>query len=151
MAMCCASNNTLMLASVLQHVPEGFDPRFNSTGGTDSHYFMRAQIQGCKIAWTHKAVVHEFLPQNRFSRRWIFRRATRVGNSRALIEFELVGGTKIRIARAAKAIGLCGLGLSIGLAACLRRDNALGLRALHRLGLAYGMALAFKSSKPWAP
>jgi succinoglycan biosynthesis protein ExoM len=147
----CASNNTLVLAEVFQRVPEGFDPKFDQTGGTDTDFFMRAQLRGCKIVWTHTAIVHEFLPSSRFTRRWIFRRATRAGNSRAVIEFELVGGVKTRVMRAVKALGLCGLGLGSTIVAWLRSDRALALRALHRLGLAYGMALAFKSSDPWAP
>ncbi len=147
----CASNNTLVLSEVFRRVPEGFDPKFNSTGGTDTNFFMRARLRGCKIVWTHTAIVHEFLPPTRLTRRWIFRRATRVGNSRAVIEFELIGGPKTRITRAAKALALCGFGLASTVTALLRRDNALGLRALHRLGLAYGMTLAFRSSEPWRP
>jgi glycosyltransferase involved in cell wall biosynthesis len=147
----CATNNTLVLTEVLGRVPEGFDPKFNPMSGEDTHFFMRAQLRGCKIVWTHTAVVREFLTPNRFNRRWIFQRAIRAGNSRAITEFELVGGTKTRIARAAKTLGLFGLGLSSAVVAGLRRDRALGLRALHRLGLAYGMALGFKSAEPWAP
>jgi succinoglycan biosynthesis protein ExoM len=147
----CASNNTLVLAGVLDRVPEGFDPKFNPMSGEDTHFFMRARLRGCRIVWTHSAVVHEFLPPSRFTRRWIFQRATRAGNSRAIIEFELIGGRKTRITRAAKTLGLAAFGVSSTLASWARRDRALGLRALHRLGLAYGMALAFKSSDPWAP
>lgn len=147
----CATNNTLVLASVLDRVPEGFDPKFNRMSGEDTHFFMRARLRGCRIVWTRTAVVHEFLPPSRFTRRWIFHRAIRAGNSRALIEFELVSGRKTRVARAAKTIGMVGLGLGSTLAAAILRDRALGLRALHRLGLAYGMALAFKNSDPWAP
>jgi glycosyltransferase involved in cell wall biosynthesis len=146
----CASNNTLVLADVFRRVPEGFDPKFNKTGGTDTNFFMRAKLRGCSIAWTHTAVVHEFVPRNRLTPRWLFRRATRAGNSRAVIEFELVGGARTRVIRAGKTIGLCALGLGSVASACLRRDNALALRALHRLGLAYGMAIAFTSSTPWA-
>jgi succinoglycan biosynthesis protein ExoM len=147
----CASNNTLVLAGVLDRVPEGFDPKFNPMSGEDTHFFMRARQRGCRIVWTHTAVVHEFLPPSRFTRRWIFERATRAGNSRAIIEFELVGGPKARMTRAAKTLGLAGFGIGSTLVAWISRDRALGLRALHRLGLAYGMALAFKSSDPWAP
>jgi succinoglycan biosynthesis protein ExoM len=147
----CATNNTLVLAGVLERVPEGFDPKFNPMSGEDTHFFMRARLRGCRIVWTHTAVVHEFLPQSRFTRRWIFQRAIRAGNSRAVIEFELVGGPKTRITRAAKTLGLFGLGIGSTGAAWLRRDKALRLRAVHRLGLAYGMALGFKSSAPWSP
>jgi succinoglycan biosynthesis protein ExoM len=147
----CASNNTLVLAEVFQRVPEGFDPKFNSSGGTDTNFFMRAQLRGCKIAWTHTATVHEFLPATRLTRRWLFRRAIRAGNSRALIEFELKGGSTTRAVRAAKAVGLLAIGLGSAVIARRRKDKALALRALHQLGLSLGMARAFTSSDPWRP
>lgn len=145
----CASNNTLVLARVFELVPEGFDPKFNRTGGTDTNFFMRARLRGCRIVWTRAAVVHEFVPPIRLTRRWIFRRAVRAGNSRALIEFELVGGVRTRVVRAAKAFALTWFGLGLTAVACLRRDKELRLRALHRLGLAYGMAIAFTTPNPW--
>ena len=147
----CATNNTLMLTEVLRRVPEGFDPKFHAAGGEDTHFFRRAQRRGCKIVWTHTAVVHEFLSPNRCTRRSVFQRAVRVGNTRAIIEYELVGGWRVRMMRATKTLGIFGLGLGCTLAAWLRQDRALALRGLRRLGLAYGMALAFTSLEPWTP
>jgi succinoglycan biosynthesis protein ExoM len=146
----CASNNTLVLARVFRRVPDGFDRKFNRSGGTDTNFFMRARLCGCRIVWTDEAVVREYLPARRLTRRWILRRAIRAGNSRALIEFELVGGVRPRLVRAAKALGLCGFGLGSAIVGRLSGDRALGLRALHRLGLACGMAIAFRSSEPWS-
>ncbi len=146
----CATNNTLVLRRVLQLVPEGFDPKFLA-GGEDTHFFRRAQLRGCKIVWTHTAPVYESLRPDRLTRRSVFQRAVRVGNTRALIEGELAGGFKTQIMRVAKTLGMLVLGLGGMMVAWVSRDRALGLRALRRLGLAYGMALAFRSSKPWAP
>jgi len=147
----CATNNTLMLTDVLQRVPEGFDPKFQLSGGEDTHFFRRARSRGCKIVWTHTAVVHEFLSPSRVTCHAIFRRAIRVGNTRTLIEFELVGGWRIRITRALKIVGIVCLGLGCTLGAIVRRDRALALRGVRRLGLAYGMILAFTNSEPWRP
>jgi succinoglycan biosynthesis protein ExoM len=147
----CASHNTLVLARVFERVPEGFNPKFNTMGGEDTHFFMLARRRGCTISWTRTAVVHETLSPDRFTRRWVFQRAVLAGNSRAICELELVPGPSIRLTRAAKTIGLCGIGLASAAVAGLRRDRTLRLRALHRLGLAWGMVLAVKSRDPWAP
>jgi len=147
----CATNNTLMLARVIDLVPGGFDRKFDPMSGEDSHFFLRARLAGCRIVWTHTAVVHEYLPLSRLDRRWIFRRAVRAGNSRALIEFELQRSPRLIASRVAKSIGLLALGLGSMSAAVARHDQGLGLRALHRLGLAWGMVLAFRSSTPWTP
>jgi succinoglycan biosynthesis protein ExoM len=146
----CATNNTLVLSQVIDRVPEGFDPKFNPMSGEDTHFFMRARMRGCKIVWTHTALVHEFLPLSRFTRKWIFQRAIRAGNSRAVIEFELEPGIRTRLKRAAKTAGLMGYGAVSAVAAGFRQDRALGLRAIHRIGLAWGMTLAFKSTTPWS-
>lgn len=147
----CATNNTLMLARVIDLVPGGFDRKFDPMSGEDSHFFLRARLAGCKIVWTHTAVVHEYLPSSRLDRRWIFKRAVRTGNSRALIELELQRSPTVVASRALKTVGLSALGSGSLVVAAARRDRALGLRALHRLGLARGMLLAFRSSVPWTP
>jgi succinoglycan biosynthesis protein ExoM len=143
----CASHNTLVLARVFARVPEGFDARFNRTGGEDTHFFRVARTRGCSIVWTESAVVHEIRAAERFSRSWIFRRAARAGNSRALIDLELAPGIRTRITRSAKMAAAFGVGVLGAAFAGLRRDRVRGLRALHRLGLAYGMARAFLSSE----
>jgi GT2 family glycosyltransferase len=147
----CATNNTLITPRVLEAVPEGFDDRFNTMSGEDSHFFLLARIRGCRLVWTRTAVVREYLQLTRFNRRWIFKRAVRSGNTRALIERQLIGGHRITLVRGAKAVGLLVLGLGSAIAAGLRRDRALGLRAIHRIGLGYGMVLAFAFTDPWNP
>lgn len=148
---CCASHNTLVLPRVFQLVPEGFHPKFNRMGGEDTHFFTLAQRRGCSIVWTHTAAVHELRSPDCFTRRWIFQRAVRSGNSRAIVEFELASSPYARLARACKMLGLGCFGMGSAIVAGISRDRALGLRALHRVGRAYGMALAFKSLEPWAP
>jgi GT2 family glycosyltransferase len=147
----CATNNTLVMPRVLELVPEGFDERFNKMSGEDSHFFLLARLRGCRLVWTRNAVVREYLQPNRFSRGWIFKRATRSGNTRALIELQLIGGIRVRAMRLLKAVGLLTAGWASAVGAGVRRDRALGLRGIHRIGLGYGMILAFLFSDPWKP
>ncbi len=147
----CATNNTLITPRVLEAVPEGFDDRFNTMSGEDSHFFLLARLRGCRLVWTRTAVVREYLQLARFNRRWIFKRAMRSGNTRALIERQLIGGARITLVRGFKAAGLLVLGSASAIVAAVRRDRALSLRAIHRIGLGCGMVLAFVFSDPWKP
>jgi succinoglycan biosynthesis protein ExoM len=147
----CASNNTLLRVDAARRVPGGFDPKFNAMSGEDSHYFLRAHLRGCKIVWTNAAVVREVVPASRLNRSWILKRAIRAGNTRALIELELIRSPGIVLVRFLKAAGLLAIGAGYACAALLLRDRALGLRAINRVGRAYGMFLAFRSLEPWAP
>ncbi|HXA53369.1 MAG TPA: glycosyltransferase family 2 protein [Solirubrobacteraceae bacterium] len=147
----CATNNTLVMPRVLEAIPEGFDDRFNPMSGEDSHFFLLARRRGCRLVWTQTAVVREYLQPTRFNRGWIFKRATRSGNTRALIELQLIGGARTAVARIVKALGLLAFGFASAAGAGMRRDRALGLRAIHRIGLGYGMVLAFLFRDPWKP
>lgn len=147
----CATNNTLVTRSVLDRVPEGFDPRFNSMSGEDTYFFLSAHVRGSRILWTRGAPVLEYLPHSRLSRQWILRRAMRSGNTRALAERELLGGFRIVAFRFAKVAALLTMGL-FGLAlAASRGDRARRLRAVHQIGLAVGMILAYVQPAPWDP
>lgn len=147
----CASNNTLLRVEAARRVAGGFDARFNAMGGEDTHFFFRAHLAGSKIVWTNTAAVREMLPASRLDRAWIFRRAVRSGNNHALIELELSQRRGVAPARFIKAAGLLAFGIGCAGASVVRRDPALGLRALYRVGLAYGMLLAFISREPWGP
>ena len=145
----CASNNTLVRVDAVRGIPGGFDDKLNATGGEDPHFFFRAHLRGCKIAWTNAAVVRERVPESRLNRSWIFRRAMVTGNARALIEFELDHRRGVSLVRLLKAAGHLAIGAGCASVALLRRDRALGLRAIYRAGLSCGMFFAFASRKPW--
>ncbi len=148
----CASNNTLARTSALGKVEGGFDARLNETGGTDTDFFSRARLAGCRIVWTRSAVVHEPVPRKRLTRRWIFRRAARAGNTRALSEFRYSSslGTAMST-RALKASALMIYGIWWALISLARNDRAGSLKALYRIGQSYGMAVAFVDRRPLGP
>ena len=147
----CATNNTVMRRHVIDLVPGGFDPKFNRMSGEDTDFFLRARLAGCKIVWTRRATVCEYLQPERLRRSWVFRRAIRSGNSRALIELSVTGSPMIAAKRLVKGFGSLGCGVLECTAGALGRDKATSLRGMHRVGLGYGMLRAFVVSEPWAP
>jgi glycosyltransferase involved in cell wall biosynthesis len=64
-----------------------FDPDFGLTGGGDSEWFIRLSKVGFRFAWALKAVVHETVPPDRATARWVAKRAFRLGNSSMRIWF----------------------------------------------------------------
>lgn len=73
--------NVLIAARLLQAMRQHFDPRFGVTGGSDSHFFLRASQAGAHMVWADEAVVHETVPDSRATGAWLLRRAFRVGNA----------------------------------------------------------------------
>lgn len=89
-----ATNNLLvdMTAAKSLRVTE-FDNRFGITGGSDIMFTNSLYRAGGKIVWTNSAVVHERVPAERTTLRWVLRRARREGNTLARVEMA-AGGTK---------------------------------------------------------
>ena len=147
----CATNNTVIRRHVIDAVPGGFDRKFDRMSGEDSDFFLRARLAGCRIVWTKEATVCEYLQPERLRSRWVFRRAIRSGNSRALVELDLLRSPSVLAKRGAKAVGLITVGIAERLLGALRGDKAMSLRGIHRVGSGYGMLRAFAVSEPWAP
>lgn len=97
-----ATNNTLAKRAVFDAFADGFDPRYARTGGEDSHFFLRVSRAGFKIIWCAEAEVTEDVPADRLSRRWVIRRAFRIGSTRSRIEAEVMGlrAVPVRLVRA---------------------------------------------------
>ena len=80
-----ATSNVLVARRVFMLVRGYFDERFGRTGGSDSHFFLRARMAGATIAWAADAVVHETLPPSRTTVGWLLRRSYRVGNTAVFV------------------------------------------------------------------
>jgi glycosyltransferase involved in cell wall biosynthesis len=96
--------------------PPGIQP-FNEkmalTGGTDTHFFMRAQLQGHAISWADKAPVTETIPATRANLRWLLRRQYRRGLVLTMSMLDLRGSPVRRLRRVLN--GLVNLGQGLGL------------------------------------
>jgi glycosyltransferase involved in cell wall biosynthesis len=62
-----------------------FDPLFGLSGGEDSDFFRRAFAAGHSFVWCNEAVVHELIFPERWTLRWLLRRALRSGGAYAML------------------------------------------------------------------
>lgn len=85
-----ATNNVLIAAHVLDASPDlRFNEAFSLTGGSDTDFFkrLREMSPDHAYAWSSAASVDEFVPRDRATVRWIWRRNVRLGNVSARIRF----------------------------------------------------------------
>lgn len=81
------SGNCLIRRRVFeQMVQPPFDARFNFLGGGDMEFFTRARRQGFLTWWCEEAVVHEFVPAERVSARFLLKRSIRTGSINYVID-----------------------------------------------------------------
>lgn len=69
------TGNVLLRMSLFENTRAPFDNRFGSTGGEDSHFFATAINNGKVFIWCNEAIVHELVPEYRFTRRYYIQRA----------------------------------------------------------------------------
>jgi hypothetical protein len=74
-----ASNNALMVKASCFPGAEPFDPGLGLTGGEDTLFFTRLQRSGKRILWCREALVHERVPKDRLTPRFLLRRKFRNG------------------------------------------------------------------------
>lgn len=63
-----------------------FDIRFNFLGGGDMEFFTRCRKAGFRTWWCAEAVIHEFVPQERISARFLLKRSIRTGSINYVID-----------------------------------------------------------------
>jgi succinoglycan biosynthesis protein ExoM len=74
------TGNLLFCRSILNGIPEPFDPAFG-TGGEDQDFFMRMNERGCAFIWCNEAVVYETVPPARWTRTYMLKRALLRGHN----------------------------------------------------------------------
>lgn len=74
-----ASNNALMVRSRCFTSATPFDPRLGLTGGEDTLFFKQLHMARRRIVWCREALVHEHVPKERLTGRFILRRKFRDG------------------------------------------------------------------------
>jgi succinoglycan biosynthesis protein ExoM len=74
------TGNVLLSRDVLRQLDPPFRSQFGS-GGEDVDFFRRAIESGFKFVWCDEAVVHEFLPAYRCTRKFVIRRALLRGSN----------------------------------------------------------------------
>lgn len=58
-----------------------FDTAFSSTGGGDKEFFVRAKKAGVTMAYTPDAIAYEVISESRANKKWVIKRAYRIGIS----------------------------------------------------------------------
>lgn len=86
-----ATNNCLMKISAIKAANLKFDARMRYTGGSDTLFFRHAAKKGLRIVWSASAVVHDFIPLERCSLKWLLRRNFRAGTTLAICDMEIDG------------------------------------------------------------
>ena len=74
------TGNVLFSRDVLRHVNPPFRRQFGS-GGEDVDFFRRLHDAGCTFVWCDEAIVHEWVPAFRCTRRFLIRRALLRGSN----------------------------------------------------------------------
>lgn len=104
------TSNVLIAAALLLDPTPPFDEAFGTTGGEDTHFFMRARLAGAHIAWADDALVSELVPSSRLSATWLTKRAYRRGNTLSLCLRDLRDSWPARV----KRVGAAGVEIAVG-------------------------------------
>jgi succinoglycan biosynthesis protein ExoM len=70
----CRTGNVLLRRSLLEGVPQAFDPKFG-TGAEDQDFFRRMMGLGHVFVWCNEGAVYETVPKERCKRTYLLRRA----------------------------------------------------------------------------
>ena len=94
-----ATNNLLLDVSQLGGLT--FDERFGLSGGSDTLFSAQLAARGARMVWCSEAMVTDWVPDTRTTRRWVLRRAFRSGNCWSRVTLEMAGGARARVGRRA--------------------------------------------------
>jgi succinoglycan biosynthesis protein ExoM len=84
------TGNALIKSGVLGSITIPFNSEFGN-GGEDDDFFRRVMEQGHRFVWCNEAIVYEVVPPERWTRRYMLRRALLRGqNQRLLLSFQSV-------------------------------------------------------------
>jgi succinoglycan biosynthesis protein ExoM len=128
------TNNVLVRADILRKLAPPFDERFAFTGGEDSHLFMRIVQAGFKMVWANEAIVHEWIPKARTTKKYILQRAYRSWSTHSLVERELYPSFRIQAIRIAKGMALIAIGILLFIPSLFQGQHAVvkALRSICR-------------------
>lgn len=131
------TSNTLVRGSWFNQMGYRFDSKLGRSGGSDSDLFARISAQGANFISCREAVVEEYVPANRATLNWLWKRAYRNG----LIYERNVGQTtqvNHPLARACKRLAATGLLCLRSAPALLKGQPAAFIRGLLKLPLMLG-------------
>jgi succinoglycan biosynthesis protein ExoM len=97
-----ATNNLLLDLPRVRASGVRFDEHFGLSGGSDTVFVRQLVRAAGPLVWCDEATVTDLVPAGRCSRRWVTRRAFRMGNSWSrtslVLEHHLIGRLRFRLA-----------------------------------------------------
>ncbi len=138
------SGNCLISRRVFENLAEPrFDLRFNFLGGGDMDFFYRSRAAGFSFYWCAEAIIHEFVPKERVSARWLMQRSLRTGTINYTIDRMRNGaGPRMILKNAGSLV----LGLLRAIGVLVRTGEV--LPATHPILLSVGRTLASLGFSP---
>ncbi|MCH2133539.1 MAG: glycosyltransferase [Phycisphaerales bacterium] len=136
------THNVLTRRTVFEQVQPNFDDRLIATGGSDTHFYLRARRAGFRITWADEAIAREWVPAERTSSRWLLKRALRIGGTDAFLHRDLEGTGSAWMALPWRAARYVARGVVRGLAFPARGRAAFircGQDLAHATGLVAGL------------
>lgn len=132
------TSNVLIAAPLVRAHPGPFDLRFALSGGEDTHFFLRARLEGARIVWADEAVVTETVPPSRVRAGWITARAFRRGSTLSLCLRYLEDSPRRRLRRTAHGILRVGLGAAV-LPTAVARGRVAVVRGAREIAFGLGL------------
>ena len=114
------TSNVLISRQTLEVDPPPFPEKYAVIGGSDTHFFMRVWLRGERIVWAPAARVHEAIPAERMTLRWIARREYRRGTTLSLCLLDLEPFRHRKVKRVVHGVGRIGLGTLLALGGVVR-------------------------------
>ena len=133
-----ATTSSVLIARHLLESAEPFSTDMQRTGGSDTHFFMRSEMEGATIVWADEALVSETIPDTRMTTSWIVRREYRRGNTLSICLRSLQDSPLRRVRRTGHAVLRIGQGVGTILMSIFR-GRPTAVRGLQRVAFGLGM------------
>jgi succinoglycan biosynthesis protein ExoM len=134
-----ATNNLLLDLERVRARDLRFDEALGLIGGEDTLFTREITSDGGRIVWCAEAMVHDVVPAERMTRRWVVKRAFRMGGSASQVELRVAGSApgraKVRTRQVLLGASRLGGGAVRYAAGCLTLSagrRAAGVRNLAR-------------------
>jgi hypothetical protein len=142
-----ATNNLLLDMASVRRRSLRFDEKLGLIGGEDTLFTKQLTRGDGRIVWCAEAMVHDIVPADRMTRRWVTKRAFRMGGSASRVDVLVAGSFAARTLTRVKQLALgssrVGAGLvrlALGVVTFDQGRRAAGVRNCARgLGLITGV------------
>jgi succinoglycan biosynthesis protein ExoM len=137
------TNNLLLDLEFVRARDIRFDPAFGLSGGEDTMFTRQLVREGGSIVWCDEAIVVDFVPAERTSRRWVVLRALSSGNAWSITSVKLASSVSARTGTRLRLTGRGGIRVAGGgvrmLAGVVLRRTDLRARGVRTLARGAGM------------